>query len=318
MAIALGWCLFALLLLALGGDSILKGASGLARRFGLSPFATGLLLVAFGTSIPELSVNLRAFVVGSQSLALGNAIGSNIVNFGLTLGLAALAAPLAVRWRALVPLLTALVVATAALLLLALFGDGVLGRVEGLVFVAAFVAVVAFALGRSHREDPALQEKLADYLDTGTALWRNLLRFAVGAALLYFGARQLVANAPIVGLAWGMTPLLTGLIAVSIATALPEAVAAVSAARRGQGDIVVGHVVGSSLFNLLVVVGGMAALRPLPIPASFVGLELPAALAMCALLLPMLRRDLQISRAEGGVLFAAFLLWAGFEIALSH
>ena len=86
---AIGWCLLALLLLALGGDSILKGASGLSRRFGLSPFATGLLLVAFGTSIPELAVNVRARFVGSQRLALGNAIGSNIVNFGLTLGLAA-------------------------------------------------------------------------------------------------------------------------------------------------------------------------------------------------------------------------------------
>ena len=318
MAIALGMCLLALLLLALGGDSILKGASGLARRAGLSPFATGLMLVAFGTSIPELAVNLRAFTVGSQSLALGNAVGSNIVNFGLTLGLAALAAPLAVRWRALVPLLTTLVVATAALLLLALFGDGVLSRLEGLIFLVAFVAVVVFALSRTHREDPALQEKIADYLDSNVPTWRNLARFAIGAALLFFGAKWLVANAPIVGLAWGMTPLLTGLIAVSIATALPEAVAAVSAARRGQGDIVVGHVIGSSLFNLLVVVGGMAALRPLPIPSSFVGLELPAALAMCALLLPMLRKDLQISRAEGGVLFAAFLLWAGFEIALSH
>lgn len=318
MVIALGWCLFALLLLALGGDSILKGASGLSRRFGLSSFATGLLLVAFGTSIPELAVNARAFAVGSQSLALGNAIGSNIVNFGLTLGLAAIAAPLVVRWRALVPLLLCLIVATAALLALALFGDGVLNRAEGLTMVAAFVAVVAFALSRSHREDPALQAQISGYLETGTALWRNLLRFALGAALLYFGARQLVANAPIVGLAWGMTPLLTGLIAVAIATALPEAVAAVSAARQGQGDMVVGHVIGSSLFNLLVVVGGMAALRPLPIPASFVGLELPAALAMSLLMLPMLRKDLQISRAEGWVLFVAFVAWAAFEIALSH
>ncbi|MBX3712047.1 MAG: sodium:calcium antiporter [Lysobacter sp.] len=316
MGLAIGWCALALLLLALGGDSVLKGASGMARRFGLSPFATGLLLVAFGTSIPELAVNLRAFVVGSQSLALGNAIGSNIVNFGLTLGVAALAAPLVVRWRTLAPLLLCLVAATLALVA---FGyDGVLSRGEGLAFVAAFIVVLAWAWVRGRREPDALQAQIADYLRTGDDLGLNLARFAIGGTLLFFGAKWLVAHAPVVGAGLGFTPLLTGLIVIAIATALPEAVAAVVAARRGQGDIVVGHVIGSSLFNLLIVVGGMAALRPLPIPASFVGFELPAALAVSLLLYPMLRRDLRISRAEGGVLTLAFVLWVVFEIVLTR
>lgn len=316
MIMALGWCVLALAFLALGGDSVLKGASGLSRRFGWSPFVTGLLLVAFGTSIPELAVNARAFVTGSQSLALGNAIGSNIVNFGLTLGLAAIVAPLLVRWRALAPLLICLIVATIALV--ALGYDGVLTRVEGAIFVLAFIVVVAIAVVRSRRETPELQEEIAGYLKTGEGLGLNVLRFIVGAVLLYFGAMWLVQHAPIVGTAWGMTPLLTGLIIVAIATALPEAVAAMSAARRGQGDMVVGHVIGSSLFNLLIVVGGMAALRDLPIPASFVGFELPAALAASLLLYPMLRRDLQISRAEGWVLLLAFIGWVVFELALSR
>lgn len=316
MILSLGWCLLALLLLALGGDSILKGASGLSRRFGWSPFATGLLLVAFGTSIPELAVNARAFVVGSQSLALGNAIGSNIVNFGLTLGLAAIAAPLLVRWRALAPLLVCLILATLALI--ALGFDGVLTRVEGLMFVIAFAIVVAVALILGRRETPELQEELSGFLKTGDGLGLNLIRFAIGAALLYFGALWLVRHAPIVGTAWGLSPVLTGLIVVAIATALPEAVAAVSAARRGQGDIVVGHVIGSSLFNLLIVVGGMAALRDLPIPTSFVGFELPAALAASLLLYPMLRRDLQISRPEGWVLLFAFVAWVVAELLLAR
>lgn len=315
MIMALGWCVLALAFLALGGDSVLKGASGLSRRFGWSPFVTGLLLVAFGTSIPELAVNARAFVTGSQSLALGNAIGSNIVNFGLTLGLAAIVAPLLVRWRALAPLLICLIVATIALI--ALGYDGVLTRVEGAIFVLAFIVVVAVAVVRSRRETPELQEEIAGYLKTGDGLGLNVLRFIIGAVLLYFGAMWLVQHAPIVGTASGMSPLLTGLIVVAIATALPEAVAAMAAARRGQGDMVVGHVIGSSLFNLLIVVGGMAALRDLPIPASFVGFELPAALAVSLLLYPMLRRDLQISRAEGWVLLLAFIGWVVFELMLS-
>jgi cation:H+ antiporter len=316
MVMALGGCVLALLMLALGGDSVLKGASGLSRRFGWSPFVTGLLLVAFGTSIPELAVNARAFHTGSQSLALGNAIGSNIVNFGLTLGLAAIVAPLLVRWRALAPLLICLIVATIALI--ALGYDGVLTRVEGSIFVVAFVVIVALAVIRSRRETPELQEEISGFLKTGEGLGLNLLRFAIGAVLLYFGARWMVQYAPIVGAGWGMTPLLTGLIVVAIATALPEAAAAMSAARRGQGDMVVGHVIGSSVFNLLIIVGGMAAFRDLPVPASFVGFELPAALAVSLLLYPMLRRDLQISRAEGWVLFVSFVAWVVFELLLSR
>ena len=303
-----------LLLLALGGDSIVKGASGLAQKFGASPFIAGLLLVAFGTSIPELFVNARAYAVGAQDLALGNAVGSNIVNFGLTLGLAALAAPLLIRMRLLSPMLVALVVATLAVILFGL--DGVISQLEGIVLLLAFVAMLVFMLVRSGRESLEVRESVAAYADTRSVLWLNLLRFAIAVALLYFGAKFVVSSAPILGASWGLSPLLVGLLPVAIGTALPEVVAAIAAARRGQGDMVAGHVIGSSLFNLLVVVGGMAALRPLPLPASFVKLELPAAIVFALMLYPMLRGDLRISKAEGGVLFVAFLGWVVLELSL--
>lgn len=306
--------LFGLLLLLLGGDSIVKAASGLAQRFKLSPFATGMFLVAFATSIPELAVNTRAYFTGSQNLALGNAVGSNIVNFGLTLGVAALVAPLTIRWRALSPLLLCLMVGTIATV--ALGYDGVLSRIEGIAFLVAFVAVVAFAMMRSRSESPEVKQELAEYESTNDGLGRNALRFAIGAVALYYGAYYVVKHAPVLGQALGMTPLLTGLTVVAIGTALPEVVTAAIAARRGQGDIVAGHVVGSSLFNLLAILGGMAALRDLPIPASFVRFELPAALAFSLLLYPMLRRDLHISRGEGAVLVLALIAWLVFEFAL--
>ncbi len=308
------WLLFGLLLLMLGGDSIVKGASGLAQRFKLSPFATGMFLVAFATSIPELAVNTRAFFTGSQNLALGNAVGSNIVNFGLTLGLAAVVAPLTIRWRALSPLLLCLMAATIALI--ALGYDGALSRIEGAIFLAAFVVVLVFAMARSRSESPEVQAELAAYEATSAKLGLNALRFALGAVTLYYGAKLVVGHAPILGQAMGMSPLLTGLLIVAIGTALPEAAAAVMAARRGQGDIVAGSVIGSSLFNLLVVVGGMAAMRDLPIPSSFVRFELPAALAFSLLLYPMLRRDLHISRSEGIVLVLALIGWIVFEVML--
>ncbi|MET0718362.1 MAG: calcium/sodium antiporter [Pseudoxanthomonas sp.] len=300
--------------MALGGDSIVKGASGLAQKVGASPFVAGLLLVAFGTSLPELFVNARAYVDGAQDLALGNAVGSNIVNVGLTLGLAAIAAPLLVRMRLLSPLLVLLTLCT---LLVILFGlNGVITRVEGFVLLAVFVASLAFLLARARRESPEVQTGLAAFADTRSVLWMNVLRFVVAAALLYFGAKFVVQSAPMIGAAWGWSPLLVGLLPVAIGTALPEVAAAIAAARRGQGDMVVGHVIGSSLFNLLVVVGGMAALRPLPLPASFVKLELPAAIAFVLVLYPMLRGDLRISKTEGTILFVAFLGWIGLELFL--
>jgi len=134
--------------------------------------------------------------------------------------------------------------------------------------------------------------------------------------LLYFGAGLVVRPAPVLGAAMGLSPLLVGLLPVAIATALPEMAAAIAAARRGQGDMVVGHVLGSSLFNLLVIVGGMALWRPLVLPASFVRLELPAAIAFALVLYPMLRGDLRVRRFEGAILFVAFLGWVGLELVL--
>ncbi|CAN4280692.1 calcium/sodium antiporter [Pseudoxanthomonas sp. LjRoot125] len=311
---AWGYFALGLVLLALGGDSIVKGASGLAQRVGASPFIAGLLLIAFGTSLPELAVNARAMWVGSQELALGNAVGSNIVNLGLTLGLAAVIAPVVVRMRLLSPVLVLLALATLALIVFGL--DGMVSRIEGMVLLLAFVAMVAFLLARARSEDAAVRAEIEAYASTRTDLWMNLLRFVVAAVLLYYGARFVVQGAPVIGAHWGLSPLLTGLLPVAIGTALPEIAAAAMAARRGQGDMVAGHVIGSSLFNLLVVVGGMAAFRPLPLPESFVRLELPAAIAFVLVLYPMLRGDLRISRREGAFLLIAFFGWLVLEIAL--
>ncbi|MFD0738937.1 calcium/sodium antiporter [Lysobacter koreensis] len=308
---AIGWFVLGLVLLALGGDSIVKGASGLAQRIGASPFMAGLVLVAFGTSLPEIAVNLHAIARGQQALALGNAVGSNVVNFGLTLGLAALAAPLLVRWRALSTMLLVLIVGTGALIVMGL--DGVLSRLEGIVLLLAFVAAIAYAVVRSQRETPELQAEIAAFARTGTDLRLNLLRFAIAAVLLYFGSRLVVVNAPVLGAGLGLSMLLTGLIPVAIGTALPEVAAAVFAARRGQGDMVVGHVIGSSVFNALVIVGGMAAWNMLPLPGLLVRYALPAALAFALVMYPMLRGDMQVSKREGVILSVGFIAWLAFE-----
>jgi len=301
-----------LLLLLLGGDSLLKGSAGLAQRLGLSPFASGLLLVAFGTSIPELVVNAYALRTGASDLALGNAIGSNVVNIGLTLGIAALVSPLLASMRLLAAEVVFVLVASGMVLAFGL--DGSIARWEGGLLLAGFVGFLVFAFRRGREESAEVQKELAEFAVTSSVLVQNLLRFAFAAALLFFGSKWVVESAPVLGLALGLGTMMTGLTVVAIGTALPEIVVAALAAYNGQGNVVAGHVLGACLFNLLLIVGGMAVLLPLPIPASFVTLELPAAMAFALLLYPIFGGDLRISRREGAVLVLAFAAWLAFEL----
>lgn len=313
IAIAIAWFLLGLLLLALGGDSIVKAVSGLAQRFGASPFTAGLLLLGVTTSLPELAVNARALAVGQPELALGNAVGSSIANLGLTLAVAAIAAPCCcarlqtVLWWSLL----------AAGVLLILFGlDGRLARWEGGVLVAGFIVVQVLLLRRGRVESAEVQAAIAESALSRTSLPLNVLRVLIAALTLYWGARLVVGAAADFGAALGWTPLLVGLLPVAIGTALPEVATAIAAARRGHGDMVLGHVLGSSVVNLLLVIGAMAMLQPLALPASFVRLELPALLAFALVLYPMLRGDLKISRSEGGILLVAFVGWFVLELLL--
>jgi cation:H+ antiporter len=314
MAEALGLFALGLLLLALGGDSVVKGVSGLAQHLGVRPFVAGLLLVAFGTSVPEVAVNLRASAEQQNHLALGNAVGSSVVNLGLTLGLAALAAPLLLRARLLGPLLVLLAVTSLALVVFGL--DGYIGRVEGAVLLVGFIGSTAFLLRQGPREVAEVQAEVAAFATTRPGLGLNLFRLAIALVLLWFGARWVVAGGLGLGQVWGMTPWLAGLLPVAIGTALPEIAAAVAAARRGQGDMVAGHVIGSSLFNLLAIVGGMAVFQPLALPASFVKFELPAVVVLALLVYPMLRSGRRITAQEGGILCLVFLAWVVLELLL--
>lgn len=144
----------------------------------------------------------------------------------------------------------------------------------------------------------------------------NALRIVIAMVLLSFGARWVVSGGLGLGQAWGMTPLMVGLLPVAIGTALPEVAGAIAAARRGRGDMVAGHVIGSSLFNLLAIVGGMAVFAPLALPASFVRFELPAVMALTLLVYPLLRSDRRVSRQEGAILCLAFAAWVALELLL--
>jgi cation:H+ antiporter len=249
---------------------------------------------------------------GQTELALGNAIGSNIVNIGLTLALAAMAAPMLLGMRSLALQIVLVLLATGAVLFFGL--DGRLQQWEGIILVLLFIAAVFVVLQRANNETVDIQKEIADSFETGASSGMNVLRIALGAGLLFLGAKLVIDAAPAVGLSLGFGPLLTGLTVVAIGTALPEVAMAIVAARSGKPNLVAGLVLGACLFNVLFILGGMAVIKPLSLPASFVVFELPAAMAFALALYPILGGDLRISRNEGLILFVLFLVWLGFEL----
>ncbi len=312
MLVSTGLFFCGLLVLMLGGDSAIKGLAGMSQRLGLSGFKTGVLMMLFATSIPELAVNAYAIFSGHPEIALGNAVGSNIVNIGLTLAMAAISAPLLLGMRSLALQIVFLLVATGAVLFFGL--DGSLQRWEGALLLLAFVVVVFVTMQKANVENTEVQKEVADVFETNTSPTMNTIRILIGSTLLFFGAKLVIDAAPVMGFALGFGPMLTGLTIVAIGTALPEVVMAILAARNGKPNLVAGMVVGACLFNLLFIVGGMALVSPVVIPASFVGFELPAAMAFTLALYPILGGDLRINRNEGLILFALFLSWLGFEL----
>ena len=310
MLVHLGWFALGIVLIALGGDSFVRGLGGIAQRAGAGVFAAGLVAVGFGASLPELSVGAAALAQGAPELAVGNVVGSNLANIGLVLAGAALAAPLAVSMRWLRIALPALI--AAPVLVAGLGWDGTLGRIDGIVLLVAFVVLFVQACMAAKAEPAPVQAELATAGQPQVDPLRSLLRLALGAVALWYGADFTVDAARGIAIEAGWSELLTGLTLLAVGNALPELGAAVFAARRGYGNLVVAAVVGTCLVNVLLVLGAGAAWTGLPIAASLIHLELPATFAFALMLYPMVRGDAVVSRNEAAVLLAAFaalVLW---------
>jgi cation:H+ antiporter len=307
----IGFFLLAIVVLALGADSLAKGLGALAQRAGATAVATGLMVCAFAGSLPDLAVNVAALFAGKPAFALGNIIGSSLVNLGLALGLAALVAPLNAHLPLLRPLFPALVLAAVAVL--AMGWNGIVGYFDGMVLIAGFVVLAwVTAKHRATRADAGAAAEFEAIANTRPSPSLNLLRVAIGIVLLVLASRWLVHYAIVLAPAAGMSDMLFGLVVLAIATSLPQVVVAVIGARRGHGSAVLLGLVGSTLFNLLLLLGVTSVLYPLAMPASLVRLELPALIAFSLALYPMLRGDLRVARGEGGVLlamFAALTVW---------
>jgi cation:H+ antiporter len=296
------------LALIAGGEVLVRGAGGLARSLGLSPLVIGLTVVSFATSAPELAVTLDASLSGRPGLAVGNVVGSNIVNVLLVLGFSALFLPLAVRsavTRRDVPVMIGL-----SVLLLVLALDGSVSRLDGFVLVLLLLAYVAFSMRagrRQHGADRTAEEADADEVAKPHRPWVDALLVLGGVALLVVGARSLVTSATDIATALGLSELIIGLTVVAIGTSLPELATSVIAAVRGERELAVGNVVGSNIFNIGAVMGLVAAVSPggVPVEPSAVNFDLPVMVAVAVALLPIAFTGYGIARWEGG-LFVAY------------
>jgi len=306
-----------LLLLIIGAEGLVKGASRLAVRFGMSPLLIGLTVVAFGTSSPELAVSLKAAIDDQAGIALGNVVGSNVFNVLFILGVSALIVPLTVAQQLIrfdIPLMVGL-----SLLVLLLVLDGSVGRLDGGLLVIGLAAYLLFLFRQSRREPSP--ESSDEHGPEGARLLNNLAYVVGGLGMLVLGSRWLVDGAVVFAQALGVSDQVIGLTIIAAGTSLPEVVTSIVAALRGERDIAVGNVVGSNVFNILGVLGltGLLAPTGIAVPEAMAGFDIPVMIAVALLCLPICFTGGVISRWEGGVLLAYYLAYTLYLIlAATH
>ncbi|HHP7238247.1 calcium/sodium antiporter [Longibacter sp.] len=297
-----------LVLLAGGADILVRGATSIARRVGISPLVIGLTVVAMATSLPELLVSVGAALRGSPGVALGNVVGSNIANIGLILGCAALLGPIGVKAQ--IIRTDAPILVGCSLAVIAVGVDGTLSRVDGLILFAALVGYVVYSVYVARREPraAALQAEFETGLPQQHALWLDLIYLVGGLAGLLLGAHLLVDGAVLIASTLGVPDVIVGLTVVAVGTSLPELATSAAAAYRGEGDIAIGNAVGSSIFNLLGILGLTVVIHPLD-TGGFRALDALIMTGFAAALLPLLRTGLSLSRREGAALVAAYTVY---------
>jgi len=299
-----------LALLYFGGEALVRGASGMAGRLGISPLAVGLTVVAFGTSAPELAVSLDAALSGANDISVGNVVGSNIANVALILGLATLLRPTPVEAK-LVRIDAPIMVAASAALIVVLL-DGRATRLEGALLLGALVAYTVFTFWEARREPAEVRDELATAAPEGEISSRRATGFVVGGLVLLVGGGHLLVGAAVeLATAWGVSQAAIGLTIVAVGTSLPEFATSVMASMLGQGAIAVGNVVGSNIFNVLCILGLTAVVHPLE-RGAIGWLDLGTMLALACILMALVFGRRRLGRPEGALFVLVFVLYTSW------
>ena len=289
-------------LVLFGADKLTEGASALARRLNVPEIIIGLTIVAAGTSAPELFVSLVSALNGTPDMAVGNVVGSNTMNAMLIVGTAALVAPMVISPSTVKKDIPCSVLASILLAVLAF--DGFLGRFDGIVLLLGFAAFMAYTLVQSKAgKDDVVKES--------SPVWKNILYIVFGLAGLVVGSNLFVDSASDVALSLGISEAVVGLTIVAGGTSLPELATSVVAARKGQSAIAIGNVIGSNVFNILLILGLTSAISPLEIE-GITTIDMAVMLLSVILVWLFSRTRYTVERWEGGlllVIYIGYLVW---------
>ncbi len=313
----IGYMVAGLVLLILGAERFVHGAAATARNFGIAPLLIGLTVVAFATSAPEVLVSVVAASRGEPGLAIGNAIGSNIVNIGLVLGITAIVRPIKLESATLRREMPALLAVT--LLVVSLFLDARLTNIDGYVMLTGLVIVMIWLarLGsRSAANDPIKKDFEAEIPDD-VSMKSAVLWVVVGLSALLLGADWLVTGAMGIAQTLGVSEVVIGITIVAFGTSLPELAVSLISVLKGEYGLAIGNIVGSNIFNLLAVIGIAAAIEPMTLHPSVLSLHIFVMVAFTLVLFAMTYDydgKARLSRLEGVALLAAFIAYDSYVI----
>ena len=304
-------------ILVWSADKFVEGAASTAKHLGMPSLLIGILIVGFGTSAPEMVVSAIAAMEGNPALALGNALGSNIVNIALILGVTAVVAPITVNSKIVkkeIPLLLLIVLASGYLLL-----DNSLTLIEGIVLISGFFTLIAWSIVSAFRgRGDALESEMdSELIEHEMTLKAGIIWLVIGLLLLIASSRLLVWGAVGVAHEFGVSDLIIGLTIVALGTSLPELAASVIAARKGEHDIAIGNVVGSNMFNILAVIGIATVISPMNgIPVEVLNRDWIVMLALTIALLVMAygfrSKEGKITRVEGSILIICYVAYNSY------
>ncbi len=295
-------------LLYAGGEGLVRGASALGRAIGLSPMIIGLTVVSLGTSSPELAASLAGVFKGAPAVSFGNVIGSNIANLGLVLGITVLIWPLAVAARFIrrdMPFLLAI-----SALMFGLVWNGWINRFEGFLLLIIHMAYLWFLLRRDSEPEQVTEEFAHEFGRQGLTVPTSVLAILAGVGLLVLGAHLLIQSAVAVARDLGVSERVIGLTMVALGTSLPELASCFVAAIRREGDIVLGNLLGSNIFNILFILGLTAIARPVAVETEAVWLDLAVMLAVTLVVGLFLVTGMRLTRWEGGLLTLGYAAYA--------
>lgn len=311
-----------LVFLYFGAQALIKGGAGLALRLGLTPLVIGLTVIAYGTSSPEMVVSLQASLSGNGAISIGNVVGSNICNIALILGACALVSPVVASSQIIrreIPIMIGVSVLMALFLL-----DGTLARWEGVVLFAGIVIYTITTVRDARRETAANAEAAAEFEDelakeeraavVKPGLWVSIGFTLGGLGVLVVGSHFFVSGAVSLAESWGMSQTVIGLTIVAVGTSMPELATSMVAAIRKHGDVAVGNIVGSNIFNVVGILGFCAMLNPIHAP-DISRVDLTVMLVIAVALLPLCKSGGKISRTEGAFLLAGYVGYTWWLIA---